>query len=590
MCGIAGWMVSGQGLWNESHLAQMMAALRHRGPDDAGVYFDKKGVALGHNRLSIIDLSKNGHQPMVNQETGDVVCFNGEIFNFLEIRSELINLGFNFKSHSDTEVLLYAIAAWGMECLSKIRGMFAFAVWRPREHTLYLARDPLGIKPLYYWNSGHGLSFASEVKSLLSLPGFEVLADAFAVGQFLEFGYTFDPNRTVLRGVSKIPPGHFLRVPSNGDPELACFFKPRLDLDEKVSVYELEEELYRILSKVVEQHLISDVPIGLLLSGGLDSSVLASLAARHGPVTTLSMGFAHSTLDERPYAREVAEFIHSRHHEILIEPRQIETEIVNAITCFDDLFADFGTVTTRLLYRSCRERGLKVVIVGEGSDEILGGYSVFRTAESHAPTDWWLFQLYRLYSGRRYGSYFGEFRSIMRRQLELAGGDRFAAIRLFESCYQLPNNYISKVDRASMAESVEARVPFLDQRVVEFAYRIPQGALLASGTEKRLLRTMARRHGLLPEITLTRRKHGGSIAANWMDDDSGFRTFASETILRKGGWTEALGLRHAMEDYFYRNRQGYSFPRSISIFRNLAWRLLLLELWSSAFRVAPIAR
>jgi asparagine synthase (glutamine-hydrolysing) len=567
----------------------MLDAISARGPDDTGTHIDEvSGVALGHNRLSIIDLTPGGHQPMVNPANGDVLTFNGEIYNFRELRHELEAKGYLFRSQSDSEVLLQAFAAWGAECVRYIRGMFAFAIWRPAKRALFLFRDPMGIKPLYYWNlSGGGIVFASELKALLAFPGFRPSLDRRAIGQFLEFGYTFEDDRTILSGVHKLPPGHFLRVCANEKPELQRYFHPEVASARAAKVGDIEEELLATLDAVTAQHLIADVPVGLLLSGGLDSSLIAALAARQTTVRTFTMGFAQSNLDERAHARRVAEHIGSEHEEILIRPQEVSDGLESTITCFDDLFADWGTISTRLLYKKCRERGIKVVLVGEGADELFGGYDVFRSSDSQAPVDWWLFQLYRRYCGRRYGRYFGTFRALMRDYLNSVNRDRFDAIRLFETRNQLPNNYVMKVDKASMSVSVEARVPYLDQRVAEIAHRIPKSLLLAEGTEKLILRRVARRFQLLPEETLTRPKLGGSMAACWLDEQPAFRNFAKGIILARGGWTEALGLRPAMEDYFVNNRAGYSFPRAIGIFRNLAWRLLILEMWSSAYRVAP---
>jgi asparagine synthase (glutamine-hydrolysing) len=589
MCGIAGWFLNSARERGVAELQRMLEVIRHRGPDDSGTHIvENFGVALGHNRLSIIDLSTHGHQPMVNASTGDVLSFNGEIYNFRELRRELETQGYRFGSQSDTEVLLYAFAAWGVGCVRHIRGMFAFAIWRPAERALFLFRDPMGIKPLYYWMppSG-GVVFASELKALLVFPGFRPSLDRRAIGQFLEFGYTFEDGRTALNGVHKLPPGHFLSLRANGQPKLERYFHPEVASDRTAKPYDLEEELYVRLDEVTAQHLIADVPVGLLLSGGVDSSLIAALAARQASVRTFTMGFGQSSLDERSHARRVARHIGSEHEEILITPAEVSEGLENTITCFDDLFADWGTISTRLLYGKCRQYGIKVVLVGEGADELFGGYDVFRSSDSRAPTDWWLFQLYRRYCGRRYGRYFGAFRALMRDYLKSANADRFDAVRLFETRNQLPNNYVMKVDKASMSVSVEARVPYLDQRVAEIAYRIPETLLLANGTEKRMLRRVARRFQLLPEETLTRPKLGGSMAASWLDEQPTFRSFARDIILTRGGWTEALGLRSAMEDYFINNRTGYAFPRAVSIFRNLAWRLLILEMWSNAYRVAP---
>jgi asparagine synthase (glutamine-hydrolysing) len=251
---------------------------------------------------------------------------------------------------------------------------------------------------------------------------------------------------------------------------------------------------------------------------------------------------------------------------------------------FDDLFGDWGLVTTRLLYRRCRDEGIRVVIVGEGADELFGGYSTFPAARSgrpFVPTSWTLFQLYRCYAGRRYGRLFGPFQRRMREYLAAAAGDLFAAVRLFESRDQLPNNYVMKVDKASMSVSVEARVPYLDPRVAALAYRIPGDQLRHNGMEKHVLRSIAERHSLLPPEIIRRRKFGAAIATSWMDASRSFRAFAHDVILdRSSYWTDALGLRRAMTQYFHAGRTGYPFPSPLSVFRNVAWRLMLLCLWS----------
>jgi asparagine synthase (glutamine-hydrolysing) len=590
MCGIAGWLLNSPPREAVAELHNMLRSIDHRGPDDKGVYVEHEtGIALGHNRLSIIDLSSGGHQPMLNAATRDVLIFNGEIYNFRELKRVLEAKGFQFRTESDTEVLLFAFAAWGTDCVSYIRGMFAFAVWQARERTLLLYRDPMGIKPLYYWSPPEGgIVFASELKALLKFANLRPSLDKRAVGQFLEFGYTFQEERTILNGVHKLQPGHFVCLRLNGKLIGKRYFNPQLTNPRDADLPDVEEQLFSALDEVVTQQLVADVPVGLLLSGGLDSSIIAAIAARRTPnVRTFTMGFAYSDLDERGPANSVARHIGSDHEDILIAPSEIVGDLEQSIAYFDDLFADWGTIATRLLYRKCRERGIKVVLVGEGADELFGGYEVFRSSASDAPADLWLFQLYRRYCGRRYGNYFGAFRSVMRSYLTQVEGDRFGAIRLFETRNQLPNNYVMKVDKASMSMSVEARVPYLDQRVAEIAYQIPKHLLLALGTEKLVLRTLARRFQLLPEEVLRRPKLGGSMAATWMDDQPGFRAFAKDIILRKGGWTEALGLRKAMLDYFLHNQLGYAFPRGLSIFRNLAWRLLILELWSNTYRITP---
>jgi asparagine synthase (glutamine-hydrolysing) len=588
MCGICGWITSSAN-YGDRDLEVLLQALSHRGPDDGGRFFDPAAnLALGHRRLSIIDLSPRARQPMVNPNNGDVLVFNGEIYNFRELRSELIECGIHFRSHSDTEVLLMAIQQWGMDCIHRVRGMFAFALWQAKQNLLYLVRDPMGIKPLYYWcpPSG-GLVFASEVKAFLKLRGFPAAVDARALGQFLEFGYCFEPERSIFEGVRRLPPGHILRAEIGGRFRVQSYFSPELLSNGEPARNDLEDELFETLKVVVKQHLIADVKVGLLLSGGLDSSLIASIASQYAPISTVSMGFAQSHIDERTEARSVASFIGSEHTEMLVTPEDVVNSLSDAIPCFDDLFSDWGTVTTRLLYKKCREQGIKVVLTGEGADEIFGGYDIFRLGFSKVPTDLWLFQLYRRYAGRRHGDTFWLFRSIMREYLHKTKNQRFDTIRLFESRNQLPSNYIMKVDKASMSVGVEARVPYLDQRVAEIAYRVPQQQLLSSNEEKKILRNIATDHQLLPIETIKQRKFGASIASNWMQESAMFRRFAGERILGSGSWTSSLGLRDAMEQFFVQNRHGYPFPHGISIFSNLAWRLLLLEMWSESYGLSP---
>src|SRR5262249_14924479 len=261
MCGIGGWIGEGAGRLAEPYLATMMSAMRHRGPDDAGTWIGANGnVALGHNRLSIIDLSAGGHQPMMNPNNGDVLTFNGEIYNFRELRRQLEAKGYQFRSQSDTEVLLFAFAAWGTECVSYIRGMVAFAGWCPAERALFVFRDPMGIKPLYYWRSqAGGIVFASELKALLGFPGFQPSLDRRAIGQFLEFGYTFEEDRTILNGVHKLPPGHFLRMRANEQPKLERYFRPEVASDRIANPRDVGDELHNTLAEVTAQHRIADV-------------------------------------------------------------------------------------------------------------------------------------------------------------------------------------------------------------------------------------------------------------------------------------------------------------------------------------------
>lgn len=583
MCGLVGWRYTGGQAPTTDVLARMASSIAHRGPDDHGYFEDvAAGIAIGHRRLSIIDIGPDSHQPMVDAASGVVLAYNGEIYNFRELRAELVARGYAFRSAGDTEVLLRAYLEWGINCLARLAGMFAFAIWDPRTRDLHLARDAMGMKPLYYTARPGGIVFASEVKAFLALPGFFATPDTVGLQQYLEFGYVFDLQRTMLQGVQKLGPGERILVRESGSVVRSAWFAPpMLDPADHLADVDRLEELRATLSLVVEQHLVADVPVGLLLSGGLDSSVIAALAARSGPLNTIAMGFAGSQVDERAQARDVATHIGSTHIEVLIQPDEVRREIEAGAWVFDDLFGDWGTVSTRLLYRRCREMGIKVVLVGEGADELFGGYDVFRHASS--PSLWNRFRLYQRYAGRRHGKLFGAFDAVMRDYLKQTDGDAFAAVRLFESRRQLPNNYVMKVDKASMAESVEARAPYLDRRIAEIAYRTPRALLQRDGENKHLLRTLARHDELLEGSAAGRKKFGAPLAASWMDDDPGFRAFARERILGADSLSQRLGFGPAMRAYFDAGRRGYGWPRALSVFSDLAWRLLLLELWASHY-------
>ena len=583
MCGIAGWLYATGSEPAPESLARMAQAIRHRGPDDEGFFRDgSAGLALAHRRLCIIDLSSASHQPMVDAASGVVLAYNGELYNFHALRRELQALGHAFNSAGDTEVLLRSYLQWGMDCLPRLAGMFAFALWDPRDATLHLARDAMGMKPLYFAPSTHGVAFASEVKAFLQLPGFVGRPDTVGLQQFLEFGYVFEEGRTSLQGVQKLAPGQRLALRGGKVVERVTWFTPAApDVADRRDEGERVAELTATLGQVVTEHLIADVPVGMLLSGGLDSSVLAALAARQGPLTTICMGFGGSDVDERAHARQVAEHIGSRHIDVLITPQEVMAEVQSGAWVFDDLFADWGTISTRLLYRRCREMGLKVVLVGEGADELFGGYDVFRQPPGMGL--WQQFRLYQRYAGRRHGKLFGPFREAMADYLAAGQGDAFHAVRLFESRRQLPNQYVMKVDKASMAESVEARAPFLDRRVADLAYRTPKEWLLRGGENKYLLRALGRQNSLLPQSISGRRKFGAPLAASWMDDDPEFRAFARGLILAKGSQTDQLALAPAMREYFCNGKAGYAWPSAVSVFRNLAWRLLLLELWAARY-------
>jgi asparagine synthase (glutamine-hydrolysing) len=560
----------------------------HRGPDDLGIHVAPANFAtLGQNRLSIIDLSSAGHQPMANDDQSVVVTFNGEIYNFQKLRDELVGAGYDFRSRTDTEILVHGYQHWGQKLVDRLCGMFAFAIWDKNKQELFLARDPMGIKPLYYWIApDKTFWFASEIKAFLAIPEFKPKLDRKAISQYLEFNFVHDTERCTLEGIRKLPAGRTMTVRAGSAPKISRYFTPPPvdpcdNSDDAID--HRADRLYDVFSEVVGQHLIADVPVGLLLSGGLDSSLVAAVASRHQQLNTLSFAFADSRIDERPFARTVSQHIGSIHHELVIEPGDVTRDLEDSAWYFDDLFGDWGLVSTRMLYQKCREQGWKVVLVGEGSDELFGGYRTFDLAQKARG---WLplsLQLYRWYSGRRWGKEWLGFHRLFERLRKEANGNDFSAVRLFETRHQLPNNYNMKVDKASMAASVEARVPFLDVRMAREGYRTPSHLLARNGTNKYLLRRMAERQNLLPTEIINRAKFGASMAASWMDESAPFREYAREKILGTGNVTGEFGLDAPMKKYFDHCMRGGRIPSGMSIYSIVAWRLLLLNVWAKRY-------
>lgn len=580
MCAIAGWSFPKGAAPPIGALKRIAQSLAHRGPDGAGLYErESEGIALAHRRLSIIDLSEANGQPMLALGGKVALSYNGELYNFRDLRAELEARGVTFSTTGDTEVVLTAYLEWGIDCLNRFAGMFAIALWDERSHTLHLARDAMGIKPLYWIEHGGGIAFASEARSLGLLPGASLRLRDPGVAQYLEFGYVLDEDQTIFDSIRKLGPGTRLAIREGKVVERVQFFEARIQPREIEDLDAEAREFGSLLGRVVGEHLIADVPVAILLSGGLDSSVVAALAAKRAKVQALTMAFAGAALDERPFAAQVASHIGASFQEISIAPSDVIVELKRNAAMFDDLFADWGTITSRLLYRKCREYGYKVVLVGEGADELFGGYGIFQVPEKLSA--WAKFRLYQRYAGQRYGNCRALFSGVFGAYLTQTA-DAFDAVRLFESRRQLPNQYVMKVDKASMAESVEARTPYLDRRIAVFAYGLPRSALLNGDQNKLILRKVASLDGLLPETIGARVKYGAPLDASWMDSDASIRALARARLFADGSMTERYGLRSVMSEYLIDRKSGQRWPCAISIYRGLAWRLLLMELWAEA--------
>ena len=567
MCGIAGFVGDKTEREARAIIERMMATLVHRGPDDQGTYVDQ-AVALGVRRLAVIDL-RTGHQPVSNEDGTLCAAQNGEIYNFRSLRERLRDLGHVFRTQSDTEVIVHAYEAYGEDCVSYLEGMFAFAVWDSRQHMLLLARDRMGEKPLYYYAGPDAFVFGSELKALLSHPAVPRRLDLASLEHYLAFEYIPAPH-SILAGVEKLPPGHVLTVSPGSKPHVARYWDLSFTPDSTVSEQEWQEALLSQLRASVRAQLVSDVPLGLFLSGGVDSSgivALASLVSSGRPVKTFSLGFAERSYDERPFARAVARAYKTEHTEVEFSAADASELLERAGDLLDEPLVDGSFLPIYRLSQVAR-REVTVVLSGDGGDELFCGYPTFqadktaRLMQRLPPT---IVQVAARAIGRLKPSpHYGSAESLLRRyfralphspeirtQLLLGGltatersallsptvraaggnGDPFdelATIRadlprldaldalIYQHCkFYLAEQNLVVVDRASMACGLEVRAPFLDRPLVELAGRIPATLKLKGWRTKHILKRALR--GLVPDDILNRRKQGFGVPLGiWM--------------------------------------------------------------------------
>jgi len=552
MCGIFGLLGKDrERLASASVLEDMARAIVHRGPDGGGFHVDG-AFGMGMRRLSIIDL-QTGDQPLANEDGTVWVVFNGEIYNYRELRGELAARGHRFLTASDTEVIVHLYEEIGEACVERLRGMFALALWDAPRRTLLLARDRLGIKPLYYADTPKGLVFGSELKALLRSPWVARGVDGHAVRAYLSYGYVPDP-LSILEGVAKLPPGHTLTM-KEGRPAVcrrywspAAFFSGGGALrDER----EAEAQLLERLTDAVRSHLVSDVPLGAFLSGGVDSTTVVALMAQEmgAPVKTFSIGFREAGYDERPWARQVAECFGTEHHELLVGPEDLGV-LDDVLAAVDEPFADPSSIPTYIVSRLAREH-VKVALSGDGGDELFAGYDRYlvdhrrrliglagdaglgaplkllsAALPAGTPGKNYFYNLslprmeryldaVSLFPARALGDLL-ETNSANGRGMpfdaavkEGRGLDPLSRLQHLDLLTYLPGDILTKLDRMSMAVSLEARVPLLDHPLVEFACGLPARLRLRGGETKLLLKRLLR--GRVPEAVLTRPKQGFAV-------------------------------------------------------------------------------
>jgi asparagine synthase (glutamine-hydrolysing) len=619
MCGIAGFIQAPERVTEPQEanrlLQKMCDVIRHRGPDEEGLTLIGR-AALGMRRLSIIDLV-GGHQPMSGEDGQVTIVFNGEIYNFLELHELLESKGHTFKTRSDTEAIVHAFEEFGSDCLEMLRGMFAFAIWDARSQELFLARDRVGKKPLYYTLTEHGaFVFGSELKSLLLHPEVHRELDTHALDAYFTLGYVPDP-LTIFTGINKLPPGHYLRF-REGRVETKQYWDFSFEQDEPRREEDYLEELQALLDEAVRVRLIADVPLGAFLSGGIDSSTIVGLMSRHmdQPVKTFSIGFHEDSYNELQFARLTAERFGTEHHEFFVTPDicDIADELVRH---FDEPFADSSAIPTYMVSKLAREF-VTVVLTGDGGDEVFGGYTRYlverkRRMFAHVP-GFLRKHVMRPISrtlphgalGRnfihnvaldpvdRYLDSISVFTGLNRNLLYSndlkhslsANGNVTTQFRRFgeavktsedidkllyiDSKTYLPGDILTKVDRVSMAVSLEARAPLLDHKLIEFMSKAPANLKLAGYETKYLLKKAV--SGLIPSEILTRPKQGFGLPVDqWINKQlrGRIRETLTQSQVRQRGYLDPAYVAVLLDEH-ERGRRDHSMA---------VWALFMFELW-----------
>ena len=616
MCGIAGILNRGRAPVERAAVRRMTDSLIHRGPDGEGFHVEGP-VGLGHRRLSIIDL-QGGVQPMSSEDGSAWITYNGEVYNFKQLRSELSALGHRFRTSSDTEVVLAAYVAWGPDCVTRLRGMFAFGIWDARRRRLFLARDRVGIKPLVYRCDEGGLRFASEIKALLAEPSVPRELDRVALQEYFTYHHVPAP-RTIFRDICKLPPACYLLWSlDGGEPVIRRYWDLRMAPNHRLQESDWVESLDHVLRESVASHLVSDVPVGAFLSGGLDSSsVVAYMAqASSARVKTFSIGFDEADFDELAYARQVAARYGTDHVEMILKP-DVMGVLPQLAWQFDEPFADASAVPTYCVAKMTREH-VTVALSGDGGDENFAGYRRYGEAMTlHRRMDSpplalakpLLRAISRMYPSEARGSRFveglglsplaryhremtyqreaelwglltPEMRSEMsprvgpevfeRLAVEAGSDDALSVLQYLDVRRYLPEDILTKVDRTTMLTSLEARVPLLDHLVMEHAATIPSTLKLRGGVGKYIFKQTMRAH--LPGDILARRKMGFGVPLSaWFRKDlkEFTRDLLSDPQTRQRGILRPERIEQLLQSHL-EGRRDYS-PQ--------LWAIICFELW-----------
>lgn len=614
MCGIAGYYSINRNL-DVSILKTMTDAISHRGPDSDG-FFNEGGVGLGHRRLSIIDLRELANQPMFSHTNRYVIIFNGEVYNFKELSSQVRvkNDDFYYKTNSDTEVVIEAFNKWGVDFVNRLNGMFAIAIYDTVDEHLFLYRDRVGIKPLFYYWDGENFLFASEIKSLTKVAFIKdkLTINQTAVNHFLNLGYVPSP-MTIYNEIHKFPAGHRLHI--NKDifaMEPFWEVEDKIDFDEFKNYGEAKKKLKYLIESSVNYRMISDVPFGTFLSGGIDSSLVTAIAQQHSqqPVNTFSIGYKENKFNEADYAQTVAKHLKTNHHEFIVTKEEAQEMVNDVFLSYDEPFADSSAIPTMLLSKLAKKH-VTMTLSGDGGDELFMGYGSYRWAKK---LDSGLYKQNRkllayvlsklkdkhirvsklldyragddlkrhIFSQEQYFFSQGEIEQLLR-NTEFDNSivrDDFSQLRrplsaseeqaLFDLKYYLPDDLLVKVDRATMKYSLETRVPLLDYRIVEFALNLPEKFKQKGDVSKYILKEIL--YDFVPKTFFDRPKWGFSIPMNdWLRTDLKFliTEYLNDAVIQEAGFVKPAMVKDLLMRWEIKESHLY----------NRIWSLIVLHKW-----------
>jgi asparagine synthase (glutamine-hydrolysing) len=600
MCGILGTRRSRP--IRADVFGRMLDALAHRGPDGAGIeVLDQGQVVFGHRRLAIIDLSANAAQPMTNEDGSVWLTFNGEIYNYRDLRCRLQTAGHRFRTNGDSEVIIHAYEEWGESCVERFRGIFAFGIWDKKAEKLFLARDHLGVKPLNYTTSPDAFTFASEPAAIVEDPDFHREINFDSLRDFLAFGYVTG-ERCIFRGIHRLPPGHTATLVGS---DLRVHRYWRLEYQPIVTDFAAAARLLdEKLNEAIGLQLVSDVPLGTFLSGGIDSSLVTALATREysGKLRTFTIGFDDAAYDERPYARRIAAACGTDHREKVASRGGIDGILLDSIDAFDEPFEPNGPIPAYLVSGLAKECRTKAVLGGDGGDELFAGYLWYdRLAHRLRPTGQWNLALslvdrrrcvpHGTLSRRDYEAFYGYGGALSwavqselltndaRNEVStpfLAAYEPFArtdlpavtAAQYLDTHVYLPDHVLCKIDRASMANGVEVRVPFLDPELVELAFRVSTDLHYKGGERKAVLKRVAASY--LPREVVTSRKKGfSSPMMRWTDPS--LRDWCAGLL--NNGYLVTHGILRRSWNETLASSEGQAGVRGL-------WLLTTAELWA----------